>query len=186
MPRNLNVIVLSWIRLQYAVHYRNTSVRDDLSYGFKTQGIDDPSNIIQEYLIQGHFIIASSQGCSHTEDHIWSCYMFGVINYALLAHFLLYFSISCPWDALRDHTYNNAFILNNADVFFILYSTYTTQYMNIYSDVSLLDVITRRPPRQMLLRNSINITQLVRIYIICLIRYILYTVCVVATIHIYS
>ncbi len=60
-------------------------------------------------------------------------------------------------------------------MFFIVYSTCTTQYMNIYSAISLLDVITRRPPRQMLLRNSINITQLVRICVIYLIRYILYS-----------
>jgi hypothetical protein len=45
------------------------------------QGIDDSSNVGQGYFIQGHFIIASSQGCSHTEDHIWSCYIFGGINY---------------------------------------------------------------------------------------------------------
>ncbi len=135
MPRNLNEIVLSWIRLLYAVQGQDTSLRDDLFYGFKRQGIDDPSNIIQGYLIQGHFIIASSQGCSHTQKIIFGHVIFlgGLTMH--LSHFLLYFSISCHWGARI--TPITMLVFCTMHMFFILYST--TQYMNVYSAVSLLD-----------------------------------------------
>ncbi len=37
----------------FTVHGRDTSVREALSWGLKIQGIDEPSKIVQGYLVPG-------------------------------------------------------------------------------------------------------------------------------------